>query len=64
MEYTIKVFKPDMKVTYFDFHGPKEIGIVSSVNDYYVFVKYYRNGILQNTAEATRPEDLRPGHLI
>ncbi len=64
MEYGIKTFHPEMKVTYYDHTGPKEVGIVSSVNDYYVFVKYYRNGILQQTAQATKPDDLRPGHLI
>jgi len=63
MEFTIKAFKLGMKVTYFDFNGPKEHGIVSSINDKYVFVKYYRNGILQETAQATRPDDLKPGHI-
>jgi hypothetical protein len=63
MEFTIKAFRPEMKVTYFDFNGPKEHGIVSSINDYYVFVKYYRNGVLQGTAQATKPDDLKPGHI-
>jgi hypothetical protein len=62
MEYTIKAFKPEMKVTYFVNNKPTEIGVVSSINDYYVFVKYYRNGILQPNAQATKPVDLKPGH--
>lgn len=33
-------------------------GVVKSKNDYYVFVRYVRNGELQATAQATNPKDL------
>lgn len=38
-------------------HKDCENGIVTSVNDKktLIFVKYYRNGMLQNTAELTSP---------
>lgn len=39
-------------------HEACEHGIVSSANKVNVFVCYYRNGILQHTAQATSPEDL------
>lgn len=35
-----------------------EQGVVSSKNDEVIFVKYYRNGKLANTAQATYPRDL------
>jgi hypothetical protein len=35
-----------------------ERGIISSFNDSYVFVKYIRDGILQETSQGTRYEDL------
>lgn len=40
-------------------HPDCEHGIVSSQNGEYVFVRYYRNGVLQQTAQATTPTDLR-----
>jgi hypothetical protein len=39
-------------------HRDAERGVISSFNDTYVFVKYIRQGILQETAQATRYEDL------
>ena len=33
-------------------------GIVSSVSEKYVFVKYFVNGDFQETAQATNPQDL------
>lgn len=39
-------------------HDHVEHGYVNSVNDTYVFVRYERNGILQQTAQATDPLDL------
>jgi hypothetical protein len=39
-------------------HPDSERGVVSSLNDTYVFVKYIRHGILQETSQATRYEDL------
>lgn len=33
-------------------------GVVKRTNDTYVFVNYVQNGILQETAHATRPCDL------
>ncbi len=39
-------------------HEDCEHGIVSSQNGVNVFVQYYRNGILQHTAQSTSPEDL------
>lgn len=45
------------------YHKPNvtQIGFVRSWNKDYVFVQYIRNGHLQQTAQATRREDL---HLI
>lgn len=40
-------------------HPHCERGIVSSTNEKFVFVRYYRNGVLQTTAQATDTEDLR-----
>lgn len=58
-------FKKDDKVKYIPRHakGDKnhidcEEGIVSSINDAFVFVRYSRNGILQQTAQATNPDNL------
>jgi hypothetical protein len=44
-------------------HKDSEQGIVSSVNEVrgIVFVKYIRNGILQQTAEGTDPSNLLKG---
>jgi len=39
-------------------HKDCERGVVSSQNGVNVFVRYYRNGMLQHTAQATRPDDL------
>lgn len=33
-------------------------GVISSKNDKFIFVKYYVNGELQSTAQATNPQDL------
>jgi hypothetical protein len=35
-----------------------EDGVVSSKNDEFIFVKYYRNGVLMETEQATYPRDL------
>jgi hypothetical protein len=40
-------------------HKDCEIGVVSSVNEKFVYVKYVRNSILQQTSQATNPKDLR-----
>jgi len=43
----------------FDFTNPKcEYGTIKSANDTFVFVNYVLNGIPQNTAKATDPNDL------
>lgn len=39
-------------------HPDVERGYVSSINDKYVFVKYIRKGILQETSQATDPREL------
>jgi len=58
-------FKPGDKVIYIPGiahgdlqHEACERGVVSSTNAVNVFVRYYRNGVLQATAESTSPEDL------
>ena len=63
-------FKEDDKVRYIPKHLIQEYfesehpdwygdhGIVTSVNEKYVFVRYIRNGILQHTSQATDPRDL------
>ena len=43
-------------------HEDCEHGVVSSQNGVSVFVRYYRNGVLQHTAQSTSPEDLRREH--
>jgi len=49
--------KKDM--TKFNFNSKGcEYGIISSVNDKFVFVRYVKNGIPQNTAQATNLDDL------
>ena len=65
---TVKDFVPGERVRYVPNHahgdlGHKDVenGIVSSTNDFYVFVKYVRHGVLQETAAATKPEDLVKG---
>jgi hypothetical protein len=57
--------KPGDKVIYVPKHAKGDInhpsaerGIISSFNDSFVFVKYYRNGDLQETAQATEYEHL------
>ncbi len=43
----------------FDFNTPGcEYGFIKSSNDTYVFVNYVKNGIPQETANATDPNDL------
>jgi hypothetical protein len=39
-------------------HPDCERGVVSSTNDTIVFVRYYCNGLLMHTPQATSPEDL------
>lgn len=39
-------------------HPHCETGIISSWNDKYIFVRYFRNGMSQHTPESTQPEDL------
>ena len=65
MTHTAEDFVPGESVRYIPFHAGGDIkhpdcenGVVSSQNGKYVFVKYWRNGMLQNTAQATQPEDL------
>jgi hypothetical protein len=66
--YSVKDFTPEEHVRYVPNHAhgdPKhkdvEPGIVSSMNDKFVFVKYIKRGILQETAAATDPGDLIKG---
>jgi hypothetical protein len=40
-------------------HSDCEHGIVKRQTGETVFVRYYRNGVLQDTAQATSPTDLR-----
>ncbi len=61
----MNTFKTGDKVRYipphangYFFHKDCEEGVVSSVDDHYVFVYYMRNGILQQTAAATNPKNL------
>jgi len=43
----------------FDFNHPRcEYGIIKNANEKFVFVNYVINGIPQNTAKATYPNDL------
>ena len=63
-------FKEDDKVRYIPKHLIQEYfesehqdwfgdhGVVTSVNEKYVFVRYIRDGVLQHTAQATDPRDL------
>ena len=44
-------------------HKDCENGIVSSINDRFVFVKYIRHGIVNTTAAATKPENLIKEHF-
>jgi hypothetical protein len=46
-------------VVYRPFPDVYEEGVITSVGDYYVFVRYGS----QQTSAATRPEDLRLSHL-
>jgi hypothetical protein len=39
-------------------HPDCEHGVVTSQNGVYVFVRYWKNGVLKSTSQATRPEDL------
>jgi hypothetical protein len=66
---TVNDFTPGDKVLYvpmhainqyieFGTHYDTEFGIVKSINEKYVFVNYTRNGIVQETAQATDPKDL------
>ncbi len=61
--------KAEERVIYVPTHAKKNLehpdcehGVVSSFNDTFIFVKYIQNGILQETAQATRPEDLYRNH--
>lgn len=45
-------------------HESCENGVVSSVNDTFVFVKYIRGGALNTTATATRPDCLIKDYMI
>ncbi len=65
MTHTAEDFVPGESVRYIPFHADGdarhkdcENGVVSSQNGTNVFVKYYRNGLLQSTAQATSPETL------
>lgn len=67
-DLTVNDFSPGIKVRYVPRHAHGDLthkdvenGIVKSTNDKYVFVNYIRNGILQETAQATDPRDLLIG---
>ena len=61
---TVKDFKKNDKVVYKSSYGKPEFGVVSSINEFYVFVKYHNphcsilTGDAPYTAQATRPEEL------
>ncbi len=61
---TLADFKVGQGVTYVPNHAPDlshpncEHGEVSSIGTKFVFVRYYRNGMTQHTAEATDPSQL------
>ena len=57
--------QPGMSVLYVPGHAHGDVkhpdcehGIVSSKNDVNVFVRYYKNGMMQHVAQATSPGDL------
>ncbi len=59
-------FKEGMNVRYVPTHAEGDInhedcenGIVHRVTSNYVFVRYFRHGMLQHTPEATSANDLR-----
>ena len=67
---TVEDFKSEIskQVTYVPehangdrYHKDSQKGIVSSVNNTYVFVKYIINGNIQETAQATSPRNLLKG---
>lgn len=69
MKYTTADFTNGEQVRYVpahadgdENHSDVECGYVNSSNDTYVFVRYERNGILQQTSQATSPTDLIKGH--
>jgi len=68
-ENTVNDFQPEDRVIYVPTHAIEEYskhgkhpnveyGFVKSVNEYFVFVNYFRHNMLQYTAEATNPKDL------
>lgn len=61
----LKTLQAGDEVRYCPFHAGGDIshkdcenGVVSSVRLFHVFVRYYRNGILQATPERTDKNDL------
>jgi hypothetical protein len=60
-EQNVRFIPRHLIVEYFESPTPTEFGdfgIVKSVTDKYVFVRYYRHGVLQHNAHATDPRDL------
>ena len=62
---TTEDFKHGDRVKYIPPHAKGDVnhpeccsGVVKRTNEAYVFVNYIQNGILQETAHATRPGDL------
>lgn len=62
----LKDFQPGDSVKYIPPHAQNDIthsdcenGVVKSISSLYVFVQYIRRGVIQNTAEATFPENLK-----
>jgi hypothetical protein len=52
------MIEPGCEVYYITHDNKAEKGIVKRANDTFVFVNYFVNNVLQETAQATRPEDL------
>lgn len=69
MNYNVDDFSNGEEVAYIPTHAngnlahsDVENGYVNSKNDTFVFVRYIRHGILQQTSQATSPKDLEKGH--
>jgi len=68
---TLEDFDHGQNVRYIPYHANGdpthedcENGMVKSKNDSFIFVRYIKNGILQETAQATKPDQLMHGHWL
>lgn len=60
-EHNVRYIPKHLIHEYFESENPREFGdygIVTSINEKFVFVRYFRDGILQHTAQSTDPRDL------